>query len=330
MIERELRRSRPRPLRNTVPAPPTGRADDFPVSVILQVDHTTVYRYARPVAFGEHKVMFRPRSGYDVQVLDLSLDVSPEADIRWVHDVFSNAVTLVTPRTRSDRLEIVARFRIEHFGASSIESPLAPHAEIYPFAYSGEERIDLGGFLVPQHGDPDGRVTAWANMFIPSIGDIATRRMLTDITETIKNDFAYVNRDVEGTQSPTETLALRAGSCRDFALLMIEAVRRLGFASRFVSGYIYDPAADGLVGETVGGGATHAWVEVYVPGAGWLTFDPTNRLFGGTDLIRVAVTRDAFQAAPVQGSFTGGPDDFLDMEIDVRVHRITEPVVPGA
>ena len=303
------------------------------MSVLLQVEHTTIYRYARPVAFGEHRVMFRPRSGYDVQVLDLSLAVSPEADIRWVQDVFSNAVTLVTPRSLSDHLKIVARFRIEHFGASGIESPLAPHAEIYPFAYSGEERIDLGGFLVPQHGDPDGRVTAWANMFIPSIGDIATRRMLTDITETIKSDFAYVNRDVEGTQSPTQTLQLRAGSCRDFALLMIEAVRRLGFASRFVSGYIYDPVVDGGGGKNgssvVGGGATHAWVEVYVPGAGWLTFDPTNTLYGGTDLIRVAVTRDAFQAAPVQGSFTGRVGDYLGMDIEVKVNRLSDVVVPG-
>lgn len=303
------------------------------MSVILQVEHTTRYRYARPVAFGEHRVMFRPRSGYDVQVLDLSLDVSPPSEIRWVQDVFSNAVTLVTPHTLADQLEIVARFRIEHFGAIGLESPLAQHAENYPFAYSGEERIDLGAFLVPQHGDPDGRVTAWANMFIPRIGDIGTRRMLTDITETIRADFTYAARDTEGTQTPTQTLALRAGSCRDFALLMIEAVRRLGFASRFVSGYIYDPAVDGVaagaIDSVVGGGATHAWVEVYVPGAGWLTFDPTNPLYGGADLIRVAVTRDAFQAAPVQGSFTGRVGDFIGMEIDVRVNRVSDPIVPG-
>lgn len=296
------------------------------MSVILEVEHTTTYRYAAPVEFGEHRVMFRPRSGYDVQVLDLSLDVTPPADLRWVQDVFSNAVTLVTPREASDTLEIVARFRIEHFGANGLESPMAPHAEIYPFAYSGEERIDLGAFLVPQHGDPDGRVTAWANMFIPSIGNIATRRMLADITETIRKDFAYIARDTEGTQTPTQTLELRTGTCRDFALLMIEAVRRLGFAARFVSGYIYDPAVEGQQGN-VGGGATHAWVEVYVPGAGWLTFDPTNTLYGGTDLIRVAVTRDAFQAAPVQGSFTGRVGDFLGMTIAVKVDRIAESFV---
>ena len=298
------------------------------MSIILQVEHTTTYRYARPVTFGEHRVMFRPRSGYDVQVLDVALAVSPAADIRWVQDVFSNAVTLVSPREPADALRITVRFAIEHFGSSGIDSPLAPHAELYPFAYSGEERIDLGAFLVPQHGDPDGQVTAWANKFIPVKGAIGTRRMLQNITTSIKNRFTYLTRDIEGTQTPTETLTLGSGSCRDFALLMIEAVRRLGFAARFVSGYLYDPAADSmghdLVGTMVGGGTTHAWVEVYVPGAGWLTFDPTNRLYGGTDLIRVAVTRDAFQAAPVRGSFTGPVGAFVGMSVDVKVRRIAE------
>ena len=294
------------------------------MSIILQVEHTTTYRYARPVTFGEHRVMFRPRSGYDVQVLDVALAVSPPSDIRWVQDVFSNAVTLVSPREAGNELRITVRFAIEHYGSGGLDSPLAPHAEFYPFAYSGEERIDLGAFLVPQHGDPDGQVTAWANKFIPAQGDIATRRMLQNITGAIKSGFAYTTREMEGTQTPTETLSLRAGSCRDFALLMIEAVRRLGFAARFVSGYLYDPAADGLAGTMVGGGTTHAWVEVYVPGAGWLTFDPTNRLYGGTDLIRVAVTRDAFQAAPVKGSFTGALGDFIGMTVDIKVRRIAE------
>jgi transglutaminase-like putative cysteine protease len=150
-----------------------------------------------------------------------------------------------------------------------------------------------------------------------------TRELLRSMAATIKADFAYEARETEGTQTPDETLKRGVGSCRDFAFLMMEAVRRLGMAARFVSGYLYDPALDGG-GEQdlVGSGATHAWLQVYLPGAGWAPFDPTNAVFGGQSLIRVAFAREPRLAAPVIGSWIGREDDFeaMDVEIDVARH----------
>jgi transglutaminase-like putative cysteine protease len=138
--------------------------------------------------------------------------------------------------------------------------------------------------------------------------------------------FAYETRDAEGTQSPLETLERRAGSCRDFALLLIEVVRCLGFGARFVTGYLYDPALDGAEAEGIeGAGSTHAWADIYLPGAGWVEYDPTNGLIAGENLIRVAVTRDPSQAVPVEGTFTGDAASYLGMEVEITVTSGSRP-----
>ena len=143
------------------------------------------------------------------------------------------------------------------------------------------------------------------------------------MTTAIRRELRYEAREAEGTQSPVETLTRGSGTCRDFALLMMEAVRSLGFAARFVSGYLYDDQA-------VGGGATHAWVQVYLPGGGWVEFDPTNALVGGQKLVRVAVTRDPAQAIPVSGTWTGAPSDFLGMTLNVEAIPRDDASGPGA
>ena len=142
------------------------------------------------------------------------------------------------------------------------------------------------------------------------------------MNQGIRERFGYAARDEEGTQSPLETLKLGSGSCRDFALLMMEAARRLGVATRFVSGYLYDPALDGGADvATLGAGYTHAWLQAYLPGAGWVPFDPTNNLLGGTQLIRVGIARDPSQAAPISGSWFGESGDYLGMNVNVTVQR---------
>jgi len=274
--------------------------------VRYDITHTTVYRYRQPVRFGEHRVMFRPRDSHDLRVLATDLDVSPRASVRLIQDPLSNSVALVQPLERADRLEIVCSFRIEHASSHNLELPLLPSAEMYPFSYSLDERYDLEHYLRPYHDDPDGELTAWARQFIRTDGPTHTRGLLVAMTQHIRDNFRYLSRDEEGTQTPHDTIHQGSGSCRDFALLMMEGARRLGFATRFVSGYLYDPALDGgITSGMLGAGYTHAWLQAYLPGAGWVPFDPTNNLLGGTSLIRVGVARDPSQAAPISGSWYG-------------------------
>jgi transglutaminase-like putative cysteine protease len=296
--------------------------------VQYEIVHTTVYHYAQAVSFGEHRVMFRPRDSHDLRVLATDLQVSPEALVRMIQDPHSNSVALVQPLVSAEELKIVCSFTIEHAHTNNLELPLAPTAEVFPFAYSLEERFDLETYLRPHHDDPGGHLTAWARQFIRTDGYTGTRDLLVKMNQSIRDNFHYAARDEEGTQTPQETLKLGTGSCRDFALLMMEAARRLGIATRFVSGYLYDPALDGAdsadpaePGAMVGAGATHAWLQAYLPGAGWVPFDPTNNLLGGNELIRVGVARDPSQAAPISGSWYGEAGAYLGMTVNVVVHR---------
>lgn len=298
------------------------------MTVQYDIVHTTVYRYREPVMFGEHRVMFRPRDSHDLRVLATDLEVSPESAVRLIQDPHSNSVALVQPNEPAAELKIVCTFTIEHAHSHNLELPLSPAAEHFPFAYSVEERFDLEHYLRPHHDDPEGKLTAWARQFIRTDGPTGTRELLVQMNQHIRDHFRYAARDEEGTQTPLQTLELGTGSCRDFALLMMEAARRLGVATRFVSGYLYDPALDeagaGEVAavDTVGAGSTHAWLQAYLPGAGWVPFDPTNNLLGGYSLIRVGVARDPDQAAPVSGTWYGPPDAYLGMEVQVQVRRI--------
>lgn len=292
--------------------------------VRYDIVHTTTYRYREPVRFGEHRVMFRPRDSHDLRVLATDLLVSPDASVRLIQDPHSNSIAIVQPLAPSVELRIVCSFTIEHAHSHNLELPLAPAAEFFPFAYSVEERFDLEHYLRPHHDDPHGRLTAWARQFIRTDGPTPTRDLLVQMNQHIRDTFTYLARDEEGTQSPLQTLDKGSGSCRDFALLMMEAARRLGVATRFVSGYLYDPALDEAGSEAstmVGAGSTHAWLQAYLPGAGWVPFDPTNNLLGGNTLIRVAVARDPSQAAPVSGSWFGPADAYLGLQATVQVRR---------
>ena len=295
-----------------------------------EIIHTTIYHYQEPVSFGEHRVMFRPRDSHDLRVLATDLQVSPDSIVRLIQDPHSNSVALVQPLGLATELKIVCSFTIEHASTNNLELPLSPGAEFYPFAYSVEERFDLEHYLRPHHDDPGGKLTAWARQFISTDGPTGTRELLVAMNQHIREHFIYAVREEEGTQPPLHTLQLGSGTCRDFALLMMEAARRLGVATRFVSGYLYDPALDGGIeaaasgagAQTVGSGSTHAWLQAYLPGAGWLPFDPTNNLLGGNQLIRVGVARDPSQAAPISGTWYGQTGAYLGMTATVQVHRV--------
>jgi transglutaminase-like putative cysteine protease len=284
--------------------------------------HTTVYRYRKPVRFGEHRVMFRPRDSHDLRVLATDLEVVPDADVRLIQDPHSNSIAVVQPLQPASELRIICSFTIEHAQSLNLELPLDPAAEVYPFAYGVDERFDLEHYLRPAHDDPGGVLTAWTRQFIRTDGPTGTREMLVAMNQHIREHFRYEAREEEGTQEPHVTLEKGAGSCRDFALLMMEAGRRLGIATRFVSGYLYDPTLEHGEGDALqGAGYTHAWLQAYLPGAGWVPFDPTNNLLGGTQLIRVGVARHPSQAAPINGSWYGESGDYLGMEVNVQVMR---------
>jgi transglutaminase-like putative cysteine protease len=289
------------------------------------ITHTTVYRYSKPVTFGEHRVMFRPRDSHDLRVLATDLQVSPEAIVRMIQDPHSNSVALVQPIKPSLELRLTASFTIERADVTQDLSLLSPSAEFLPFAYSLQDRLDLEHYLRPHHDDPDGKLIAWAHQFFRHDGPTGTRDLMERMNQYINQSFRYETRDEEGTQSPLQTLALGSGSCRDYALLMMEAMRRLGVATRFVSGYLYDTALDinatGADGAMTGAGATHAWLQAYLPGAGWVAYDPTNNLLGGNQLIRVGVARDPAFAAPVSGSWFGEADAYVGLEASVQVRR---------
>jgi transglutaminase-like putative cysteine protease len=278
---------------------------------IVTIRHTTSYRYARPVEFGDHRLMFRPRDSHDMRLLQTGLEISPAARVRWLHDVFGNSIAIAAFSEPAPELRLVSTIRLEHFPAPAIEFLIEPYARQHPFTYSAEDAPDLGRTIERHYPDPGHRVDEWARRFVSAPGETDTQALLVTITAAIREEFRYEAREAEGTQTPVETLDRGSGTCRDFALFMMEAVRSLGFAARFVSGYLYDDQA-------VGGGATHAWVQVYLPGGGWVEFDPTNAIVGGQKLVRVAVTRDPAQAIPVSGTWTGSPADFVGMTVNVE------------
>jgi transglutaminase-like putative cysteine protease len=284
--------------------------------IALRIHHTTIYRYRQPVSLGPHRLMLRPRESRDLRLISSSVTITPAATVTWAQDVFGNAVATAAFQAMSDNLVIDSVAEIELSAAAWPVFDVAASAISYPFQYSAGEWIDLGALTLRQYPDTAGQLASWAAAFVRG-NPTDTLALLKDLSLGVAGSVGYQSRDDEGTQSPTETLNRAIGSCRDFAVLFVEAARGLGFGARLVSGYLYRPdPAPVTPGDT---GSTHAWAEIFVPGAGWITFDPTNRGVGGSNLIPVAVTRDIGQAVPVAGSFVGASDAFDGMSVNVQV-----------
>jgi transglutaminase-like putative cysteine protease len=289
---------------------------------LLTIRHKTEYRYAHPVAFGEHRIMLRPRDGHDLRVVSGELKIEPQPmRLRWIHDVFGNSVAIATFDERAETLTFTSTATVEHNPAEEFALTPDDPAYFYPFLYDDEEFPDLVQFITPQYGDPQGELSAWARNFLDAEGPTPTFKILSGMTHGIREAFTYRKRHEQGTQHPLDTLQTRSGTCRDYALFMIEALRRLGIAARFVSGYLCIHRA--RAHRYVGGGSTHAWVQVYLPSAGWIEFDPTNGIVGTRDLVRVAVARDPRQAVPLHGTYLGSADAFVGMEVEVSINIIS-------
>jgi len=280
----------------------------------LTVRHSTVYRYSEPVGLGEHRMMFRPRDSHDLRLVQTGLTILPHpAHLRWLHDPFDNSVAIATFEGETRELSFESVVTLEHFETTLLEYPLEDYARSYPFRYSDEDFVNLVRALTRQF--PSAEVDRWALQFLEPAESSTTMNVLRAMTHGIREQFVYSRRVEKGVQTPDDTLRLRRGSCRDFAVLMIEGARSLGIAARFVSGYIYIPQHSGHAG----GGATHAWMQAYLPGAGWIDFDPTNSIIGNRNLIRVAVAWTADQVLPLWGSYIGPAAAFQGMDVTVTV-----------
>lgn len=288
----------------------------------LRIRHSTTYRYGGPVTFGPHRLMLRPRDSFDLRVVDTALSISPPARLRWMHDAYGNSVAIANFEKPADTLDIVSELVVQRFGSA------LPRTEIETtgmtgVVYTEGERAVLQPYLDHAAADPDHLLDQWLADFRARIGQ-GTGHLLRDLAHAISVGLTYALRYDEGTQHPADTLRQRSGSCRDYAWLFIELARRMGFAARFVTGYIHDrtPNSAGLV-STVG--LTHAWADVFIPGDGWVEFDPTNNLVADRQLLRVAVARVPEDASPVSGSFTGLAGSFLGLGVGVTIETIDAP-----
>jgi len=287
--------------------------------VTVRIRHRTTYSYRLPVSLGPHRLRLRPRESRDIALISSEIAVSPSGALTWAQDVFGNSVATVVFPVMTDALAIEAVTELELRALAWPIFDIAASAIVFPFRYSDNEWTDLGALSNYQYPDPRGQLRAWARGFVGG-ARTDTLSLLKDLNAGVSQKIGYQTRDDEGTQSPLQTLNRGWGSCRDFAVLFAEAARSLGFGARIVSGYLFNPDQS-LVGST-DAGSTHAWAEVFVSGAGWISFDPTNSSVGGFNLIPVGVARDIGQIMPVVGSFVGDADARLGMSVEVAVASV--------
>ncbi|HEY2529049.1 MAG TPA: transglutaminase family protein [Xanthobacteraceae bacterium] len=285
---------------------------------ILTVRHVTTYHYKQPVAFGEHRMMLRPRDDDDQKVLESKLRITPEpSQLTWTKDIFGNHVATACFADRASELRFDSTMHLDHAPEDFRAADIDDFARTYPLAYAAQDRSELARFIAQL--SPHRELARWAANFLRQDGSADTRELLLDLTRTIYQNFKHVARHEKGTQDPIKTLELGSGSCRDLAVLMIGALRSLGIAARFVSGYLSLDSDDDDDDDRVMGGNTHAWVQVYVPGPGWVDFDPSNGTVGNRNLVRVAVVREPREAIPLQGTWIGTASDHLAMNVAVKV-----------
>jgi transglutaminase-like putative cysteine protease len=286
----------------------------------IRITHKTVYHYRTPVTFGPHRALLRPREGHDVHIESSLLEIEPRANVRWLRDIDGNSIAVLTFAEPGRKLSLFSEINVDLYDDHPIDCLIEPNARSYPFQYDASEQVELIPFRLPSY-PYDGPVLQKWLLDLYSPGQlINTFELLNKLNTRIYEAFQYARREDPGVQFPCQTLALGTGSCRDYAVLMMEAARHWGFGARFVTGYIQ-------MGEGQHG-ATHAWTEIYVPGAGWRGFDPTNNKLAGTEHVSVAVAREQEKASPLSGAWEGPADAFDRMEVSVQVVSPAKPSNP--
>ena len=280
----------------------------------LRIRHETFYSYERAVSFAAHRLLLRPRDSHAIRVVDAVLTVSPPGETRWQYDALGNSVCSFTPQGQSTALSITSDLVIERFPAQLADLTVEDPQTATPIVYAQSDRMALAPFIDPATEDAEGDLLKWLRARVGSPHEPALDFILR-LNQSIHDEFEYQGRDLGAAQEPSHTVNLGAGTCRDFAWRLVEALRRLGYAARFVTGYLYSP----MQSQVRGAGATHAWCEVFLPELGWTEFDPTNALAESSDLIPVAVARTPAEAAPISGAIYGdGGQANLTVHVDVQ------------
>ncbi len=288
----------------------------------IRIQHRTTYHYATPVRLGPHRVMVRPREGHDLHIESSILTIRPAHTVHWLRDVNGNSIAVVDFQERSDELMIYSELVLNHYDSDPLDFRVEPYAVHYPFVYDPWTLPELTAFTHIVFPTDAERVRDWLEQFWEPGKLVETVSLLKNLNRFIHETFKYTRRDAPGVQRPARTLEMNSGSCRDFATLFIEACRSWGLAARFVSGYML------CEGTEAGRASTHAWAEVYLPGAGWKGFDPTSGAMAGSRHVAVAVSRHPEAAAPIGGSFTGAPTAFLRIDVDVKLEQLDKPYSP--
>ena len=276
----------------------------------LRIKHLTEYFFSGQVTLNQHRLLLRPREGHDVRIESSRLEITPAYSIKWQRDVFDNSLALVNFKERADKLIIASEVIIQHYESTPYDFLLEEYAVKYPFTYAVGEQTDLAAFQQAVFSDQC-MINDWLHQL--GLNGMDTFALLVKLNQTISRQFRYQTREDAGVQSPAQTLTRCSGSCRDYATLFIEACRFMGFASRFVSGYLHAPATE------AGNATTHAWVEIYLPGTGWKGFDPTSGEVTGNRHIAVAVARNPESVPPVSGSFVGPSATMMRVNVQVNV-----------
>lgn len=275
----------------------------------FKILHRTYYNFSGVVTLGPHLLRLRPREDHELRIESSSLKITPPATLLWHRDVEGNSVATASFDLPTSQLAIESEVIIQQFNEAPLDFLVANYALGYPFVYQPDDVIMLLPYMAFPDTQTKQRLAEWIAHFWQSGEQIQTYTLLQRLASHINQTLAYQRREEPGVQSAAQTLAYGSGSCRDFATLFMEAARCLGLASRFVSGYLHAPlATDGL-------GATHAWAEVYLPGAGWKGFDPTIGDIAGPDHIAVAVARLPEAVPPIAGTFVGSPGSSLDVGV---------------
>jgi transglutaminase-like putative cysteine protease len=283
----------------------------------FSIRHETRYDYEHPVRFGPHRLLVRPRDSHAIRLIAADLTLSPPGETRWSLDAMGNCVCQFTPQGEARTLSIVSDLVLARYPAPLDLFPVSDPRSATPVDYAFEDRVLLAPFMAPATPDAQG-VTIWTRSHLGPVGEPAMDFLLR-LNHVIHDSFEYLAREAEGVQTPAATLRLSSGSCRDYAWLMVEALRHVGYGARFVTGYLYSPGQAPTCKAVRGAGATHAWAQVFLPDLGWLEFDPTNGVAESPDLIPIAVARIPEEAAPISGVLHGRPGaSKLTVAVDVR------------